>query len=76
MVKRRQEHQGKTYLLTANWAQEPAEIEIELAAEQFHSPTVKLLPENKDISVQNGLFMDTWEPYGVRVYEITSTLLP
>lgn len=67
MVKK---YRGKTYLLTVNPSGDSVVIRFALVQDQFPNPTVKLLPEKKYIPLQDGLLVDMWRPYDVRIYEI------
>ncbi len=64
------QHQGRTYLLTANPSTEPVELPIRLSAERFPNPTITLLPEGRTIPSQDRSFNAQWGAYDVRVYEI------
>jgi hypothetical protein len=66
------EYSGKTYLFTVNPSGDSVVIRFVLDQDKFPNPTVKLLPERKNIPLQDGLLVDTWEAYDVRIYEITS----
>lgn len=66
------EYRGKTYLFTVNPSEDSVVIRFVLDQDRFPNPTVNLLPEKKNIPLQDGLLVDTWEAYDVHIYEIAS----
>ncbi len=64
------QHQGKTYLLTANPSPRPVRLQIQVARDRFPSPTITLLPQKQRIPLQDGSIDAHWSPYEVRIYEI------
>lgn len=66
------QHEGSTYLLTANASESAAQHQIRLAPARFPNPKISLLQEGSRIPWQSsgGSFDAKWPPYGVYVFEI------
>ncbi len=68
------EHDGNTYLVTANPSSSPVEGEISLDPARFPAPTLVSLPDREERTPVQGVWTVRWEPYEVRIFEVVKQM--